>query len=141
MSSERIAHEIAGSIVGLILAGLLYVAMSWAWPEIRVPTVIIFLLSWGFTSVDTMILRRHGFMRTTSSGWRYIKWFDRGALNLRERMWGDMATMLLGAVVSSFVAGLAGKLWPAARWPVFLILFVLCAIVGVIAITAKRNDT
>ncbi len=100
MSSERIADEIAGATVGVILAGLLYLVMGWAWPEMRVPVVILFLLSWGLTSVDTIILRRQGLMRTTSSGWRYIKWSDRGrrAMNLRERMWGDMATMLLGLV-------------------------------------------
>ena len=139
---QRIADEIAGVIMGLILAGVLYLLMAWAWPEIRVPVVIVFLLSWGFTSVDTIILRRHGHVRTTPSGWRYVKWSDgsRRGMSLGERIWGDMAAALLGLVVSLFVAGVAGKLWPPLRWPVFFVLFALLTAVGVVAAAARHND-
>ena len=108
MRLERIADEIAGATMGLILAGLLYLVMGWAWPEMRVPVVIVFLVSWSFTSVHTIVLQQHGIVRTTSSGWRYIRRSERGrrAMSLRERIWGDMATILLGLVVSLFVAGL-----------------------------------
>lgn len=138
--SQRIADHIAGIVMGVVLASLLTGAMSWLWPGMGLPILIVFLGFWGLTTIDTIFLQRHNLVRTSSSGWKSVKSSELGdRLTPRESIWGDIATILLGAVVALFVAGLIGKLSLGSRWPVFLVVFLLWVIVVVSAITARRK--
>jgi hypothetical protein len=137
---ERVADHIAGVLMGLILAGLVTAAMSWLWPEMRLAALFVFVLFWGFTTISTTLAERHNLVRTSFSGWRYVSSKElRKRLPPSESIWGDMATLSLGAVVGLLVAGITGKLWSASRWPAFFIIFLLWTAIGVIAMTAGRR--
>jgi hypothetical protein len=141
--SERAADQIAGAVMGLLLASLSYLVVGWLWPEMRLPTFICFLVSWAFISVGTMKLHRHkGLVRTSSSGWKSVKTSDFGKhrVSLRESIWGDIATILWGAIAGVVVAGLAGKIWPESRWLILFVVFLLWTTVVVASMAADRRD-
>lgn len=143
-SSERMADHIAGVLMGLLLASLSAAAMGWIWRDMWLPVFIIFLVFWGFTSIDTIILQRHNLVQTSLSAWEYMKPSEIGkramSLTPSERIWGDIATILLGIIFGLFVGGLIGKLWPVFRWPVFFVASFLWIAVVVTAIAAGRRD-
>jgi enterochelin esterase-like enzyme len=71
--TERIADQIAGVLMGLSLAGVLGLVMRWLWPEMTGPVLVVFLLSWTLTTISNAVLRRRDAVRTSPSGWKYIK--------------------------------------------------------------------
>lgn len=141
--SERIVDEIAGVLMGVILAGLLYLAMGWLWRDMRLPMVVIFVVFWALASVDTMMLRHHQLLQTS-----FLQWVKpsaigrlRTGLSPGKRIWGDIAAILLGIIFSFLVAGFIGKVWPASRWPVFLVVFGVWAatlVMGILSAVGKE---
>ena len=137
----RVADHIAGVLMGLILASLVTAAMSWLWPEMWLAALFVFVLFWVFTSISMTLAERHNLVRTSISGWKYVSSAEvRKRLTSRQSIWGDMATLLLGAIVALLVAGITGKLWSATRWPAFFIIFLLWTAIGVITMTAGRRS-
>jgi MFS family permease len=140
----RTADEIAGVVLGLLLASLSYLVVGWLWHEMRLPAFICFLVSWAFVSIGTMKLHRHkDLVRTSSAGWKSMKISDFGKhrVSLSESIWGDIATILWGVIAGFVVAGLLGKVWPQFRWPVFFVIFLLWTAVVVAGIAADRHDS
>ncbi len=138
-SSERVADHIAGVLMGLVLASVLATVMAWLWPEMRLAVFIMFLVAWGFTTIGTIILRRHNLVpNVVICAWNDVKPSEIGkramSLSLRGRIWGDTATTLFGIIVGLVAAGLIGKVWP-----VFAVVFLLWMGVIVTAIAANRR--
>src|SRR6516225_4915466 len=105
----RVADHIAGVLMGLILASLVTAAMSWLWPEMWLAALFVFVLFWVFTSISMTLAERHNLVRTSISGWKYVSSAEvRKRLTSRQSIWGDMATLLLGAIVALLVAGITG---------------------------------
>lgn len=139
--SKRITDNIAGVMMGLILATVVTVAMNWLWPEMRIVSLIISVLCWIFTSISTAAAQRHNLVRTSSSGWKYVNVSEADRrLSFREWIWGELATILLGAIVGLLLAGVTGKLSTITRWPVFSIVFLLWTAVVTCTISDRRRD-
>jgi hypothetical protein len=125
MSSERIADEIAGVFIGLLLATLAAALMNWLWPEMRAAVFIAFLLYWVFNTIDSIKAERAGRIRTSRSGWRYVRPSDIKRANPRTCIWGDIALIVLGIVLGLFAGGVVGLLWQSGKWLAFFIAFSL----------------
>jgi hypothetical protein len=139
-NAERIADHIGGVIMGIVLATVLALLMNWLWPEMRIPTFVAFLIYWAFNTIDTAAAERHGIVRSSLSGWKYVRPSDIKRADPITCIWGDIGLIVLGVIISFFVAGVVGLHWPAIRWLVFLVVFGLwTATIVVATVNARRN--
>jgi hypothetical protein len=127
--------------MGLFLASLAAGLMNWLWPEIRIPVFIASLISWVFNSIDTATAEREGIVRTSASGWKYVKPSDVKKEDPTKHICGDIASILLGVVIAFIMAGLVGLWWQAIRWLIFgvvVALWTATIVVGAVGAWRER---
>lgn len=146
-SSGFPAHHIASALIGIVVAGLLAVLIGWLWPEMGLPAFVIFLLFWSLETLNRIPLERRHPELILSPGWKRVKvrykplelGEDEYEMSLTEFIRGQIALIIFGIPLSLFVAALIGLIWPAGRWPVFAVVFVVWSAVMVMGILSAVN--
>jgi ABC-type antimicrobial peptide transport system permease subunit len=147
VTAASITQHIAVVLVGILLAVLSSIIVGWLWPGMGLPVFITFLVSWGVERINTIALERRHPELVLSPGWKRVKvrykplelGEDQYEISLTEFIMGQIALIIFGVPLSLFVAGLIGIIWPAGRWPVFVLVFAVWSAVMLMGILSAIN--
>ncbi len=129
--SKVIVGNIGMMVIGFLVAGAVATSAAHLWPAMQVPTLLAALLGWIFGGTAVMLRDRgqREIEPPSLSGGRECTYFSRTNTVLVA-----VSGTLLGFVVASLLAGLAGLLFPEVRWPVLLVVLGVSITAGSILI-------
>jgi hypothetical protein len=135
--SGVIVSNIGMMLLGVVPAILLARGIGWLWPEMRLPVFFAVFLCW-VTGGITVILRDRGKREISAMSWSTGREYT--TFSSLTSILSNVATMLFGVVLASFIAGFVGLFWPGARWPVSFVALVAWVAVGISIIVGQRTS-
>jgi hypothetical protein len=133
--SSIAAGNIGAMILGVIMALALAAGIGRLWPLMQLPAFFVALLCWIMWGI-TVMLRDRGKQDINPVSWS--EGSEYAAFSRTNTILSNVAAILFGFLPASLIAGLAGLLWPGARWPVFLVGFGAW-VVGAVVVAVLRD--
>lgn len=117
--SGTIAGNIGAMIFGGIAAVVLAFGIGWLWPAMELPAFLVALLCWIIWGI-TVMLRDRSTQEVSVPSWS--EGSEYAEFSRTNSILSHTASILFGFLPASLIAGVAGLLWPEARWPVFFVV-------------------
>jgi hypothetical protein len=144
--SGQIVTNIGTIVIGFILAVLASIGMRFLWPAMQLPVFFTVLLWWVLNGVSVALREhRNPCLALSPPGLKHMKFHKKSSnsngdeyeMTHADYIVSNIAMMLFGVILASPIAGAMGLVWPAAKWPIFFVVLVTWATVGVITIVSE----
>jgi hypothetical protein len=133
--SGVIVSNIGAMIIGVIVAVVAAFGIGQLWPLMKLPVFLVGFLCWILWGI-TVMLRDRDKQEINPVSWS--EGHEYATFSRTNVILSNVATVLFGFLPASLLGGLAGLLWPEAKWTVFVVGLVLW-VVGTLVIAVLRD--